>query len=87
MSSPSAHEPKSPRERRIPSVPSLDRKYFRRPLEAVGFWAGIALPFLYLPLLFAGQLSGPERTAFFALVALHAGALVVGHTYDAGSSD
>jgi hypothetical protein len=48
------------------------------PLRFVGFWAAVALPFLYLPLLLGG-LEGGETFAFGLLLALNALALVVGH--------
>ncbi|AHZ23511.1 hypothetical protein E6P09_14525 [Haloferax mediterranei ATCC 33500] len=50
------------------------------PVRFIGFWVAVALPFLYLPLL-VGGLSGSELTAFVALVAVNALALVVGHNY------
>ncbi|KAB1187783.1 MULTISPECIES: hypothetical protein [Haloferax] len=50
------------------------------PLRFVGFWAAVALPFLYVPLLFGG-LEASELTVFVALVALNALALVIGHNY------
>jgi len=50
------------------------------PLRFVGFWAAVALPFLYVPLLFGG-LESSEFTVFGALLALNALALVLGHNY------
>ena len=50
------------------------------PLRVVGFWAAIALPFLYLPLL-VGGLTGQELLAFGSLLAVNALALVLGHGY------
>jgi hypothetical protein len=50
------------------------------PVRFVGFWAAIALPFLYLPLLFVG-LEGSVARAFLALVGLHTVALMAGHNY------
>lgn len=50
------------------------------PLRFVGFWAAIALPFLYLPLL-VGGLSGQEVLVFGALLATNALALVLGHSH------
>ncbi|MFC6726738.1 hypothetical protein ACFQE1_20665, partial [Halobium palmae] len=38
------------------------------PLRFVGFWAAIAFPFLYVPLLMGG-LAGNEATVFVALLA------------------
>lgn len=50
------------------------------PLRFVGFWAAVALPFLYLPLLYGG-LEGQEVSVFLALLALNASAIVAGHGY------
>lgn len=48
------------------------------PLRFVAFWAAVALPFLYLPLL-VGGLNGQETLAFGSLLAANALALVLGH--------
>jgi hypothetical protein len=48
------------------------------PLRFVAFWAAVALPFLYLPLLVRG-LDGQETLVFGLLLALNALALVAGH--------
>ena len=48
------------------------------PLRFVGFWAAVALPFLYLPLLIGG-LDGQETLVFGLLLTLNALALVAGH--------
>jgi hypothetical protein len=48
------------------------------PLRFVAFWAAVALPFLYVPLLFGG-LQGSEPLAFGLLLAANALALVIGH--------
>jgi hypothetical protein len=53
----------------------------RRPIEAAAFWAAIALPFLYLPLLAQGFSSNNELFVFAGLLVLNALALVVGHGY------
>ena len=50
------------------------------PLRFVAFWAAVALPFLYLPLL-AGGLEGGQLAAFASLLGLHLLTLVVGHGY------
>ena len=50
------------------------------PLRFVGFWAAVALPFLYLPLLYGG-LQGHEVTVFLGLLALNALSIVAGHGY------
>jgi hypothetical protein len=43
----------------------------------------VALPFLYVPLLFGG-LGGNEFAVFFGLLGLHLVALVVGHNHRNG---
>jgi len=50
------------------------------PLRFLSFWAAVALPFLYLPLL-VGGLDGQQITVFVALLLVNAVALVVGHEY------
>lgn len=54
-----------------------------RPLEAIAFWAAVAMPFVYLPFLITGIETTSERTALVALIALHALALIVGRRYRA----
>lgn len=51
------------------------------PVEIVGFWAAVALPFLYVPLLFAGISSDAELLTFLGLLALNVAALLAGHGY------
>lgn len=51
------------------------------PLAAAGFWTGIALPFLYVPLLLAGPAGAAEQRIAFVLIALHGLALLVGHSH------
>ena len=52
------------------------------PLQFVGFWAAIALPFLYVPLLVETQLQTTAETAtFLVLISMNVLALVVGHSY------
>lgn len=50
------------------------------PFRFVAFWAAVALPFLYLPLLYGG-LSGQETLVFGFLLALNALTLIVGHSH------
>jgi hypothetical protein len=70
------------------TLPALDRSVERlfdavaAPLRFVGFWAAVAMPFLYLPLLFGG-LTGGEAVVFAALLATNVLSLVVGHGYRA----
>jgi hypothetical protein len=51
------------------------------PLEVVGFWSAIALPFLYVPLLFNGISSQGELLTFVGLLALNLAALLAGHSH------
>lgn len=52
-----------------------------RPIEAIGFWAAVAMPFVYLPLLITGIDTTSEGIALIALIALHVLALIVGRRY------
>ena len=54
-----------------------------RPIEAIAFWAAVAMPFVYLPLLITGIDTTSEGIALVALIALHALALIVGRRYRA----
>lgn len=65
----------------------LDRQSLRRRLDAVAaplrfiaFWAAVALPFLYVPLL-AGGLEGQQLVVFVGLLFANAVALVLGHEH------
>lgn len=49
------------------------------PLEVVGFWSAVVLPFLYVPLLFTGISSQGELLTFLGLLALNLAALLAGH--------
>ena len=51
------------------------------PVEAIGFWSAVALPFLYLPLLFTGITTDAELLTFLGLFALNLAALLAGHGY------
>lgn len=52
------------------------------PVTGAAFWAAVALPFLYLPLLFLTGLSSQGTTAaFVALLTLNVVALLVGHPH------
>ncbi|MFB6078777.1 MAG: hypothetical protein ABEJ80_07355 [Halarchaeum sp.] len=53
----------------------------RRPVEALGFWSAVVLPFLYVPLVLSGLESANTWIAFVALVLLHVVSLVVGRGY------
>lgn len=54
-----------------------------KPFEAVAFWAAIALPFLYVPLLATGVTDQSSQLAALLLIGLHAAALVVGRRHHA----
>ncbi|WP_380678032.1 hypothetical protein [Salinigranum sp. GCM10025319] len=79
-SSPSVSRERSSRIREVVQSQSLQHgaRLVAAPLRFVGFWAAVALPFLYLPLLLGG-LEGGETFVFGLLLALNALALVVGH--------
>ncbi len=53
-----------------------------KPFEVAGFWAAVALPFLYTPLVIAGPDTTAQQTALAAMVALHVVALVLGHRHN-----
>ncbi len=50
------------------------------PLRFIAFWAAVALPFLYLPLL-VGGLRGQQVTVFVGLLFANVVALVIGHEH------
>lgn len=54
------------------------------PLEVVGFWTAVVLPFLYVPLLTTGISTQGELLTFVGLVALNAAALLAGHDHRRG---
>lgn len=64
--------------------PSVDLETVLAPLRATSFYAAVALPLAYVPLLVAGLETVPQVTAFAALLALNLLALVVGHGHDPG---
>jgi Flp pilus assembly protein TadB len=53
----------------------------RSSLQLFGFWAAIALPFLYVPLAVTGLNDGATILAFLTLLALNVVALFVGREY------
>jgi|GEM_PF-686496 len=75
MSPPTAHE----NDRFGTSLDPLT--YVRKPVEVVGFWAAVVLPFLYVPLFASGLKSEDAMVAFAVLVALHVVALVAGRNH------
>jgi len=54
-----------------------------KPIEAIGFWAAVALPFLYVPLLATGIEQQSSQLAALLLIGLHVAALVVGRHHKA----
>jgi hypothetical protein len=48
----------------------------------VGFWAAVALPLGYVPLLLSGLSNGTDAALLTALVVLHLAALSAGHTHN-----
>ncbi|MFB6123716.1 MAG: hypothetical protein ABEJ78_09700 [Haloferacaceae archaeon] len=50
------------------------------PLRFVAFWVAVALPFLYLPLLYGG-LEGQQALVFGLLVVINVASLILGHDY------
>ncbi|WP_458210666.1 hypothetical protein [Haladaptatus sp. NG-SE-30] len=59
---------------------TMARRVIAPPVQFLGFWAAVSIPFLYLPLL-PGGLPGTELTVFVSLLAFHVAALVIGHGY------
>ncbi len=51
------------------------------PIRAVGFWAAIAMPILYVPLLATGLSSSLDGVLFLALIVGNLLALYVGHAH------
>ncbi|MDS0299438.1 hypothetical protein NDI76_11860 [Halogeometricum sp. S1BR25-6] len=56
------------------------------PVQFAAFWLAVALPFLYMPLLYGG-VHGEQATVFGSLLALNAAALVVGHGHSRDRGD
>lgn len=55
--------------------------YLRRPVEALAFWAAVALPFVYLPLLYQGFDDTTGVLTFTGLLIANAVALYAGHDH------
>jgi hypothetical protein len=81
-SSPTAPMDRFPRLTELANAESVRRRLavVAAPLRFISFWAAVALPFLYVPLL-AGGLEGQQAFVFVSLLAANAAALVVGHEY------
>ena len=52
-----------------------------RPIEALGFWAAIGLPFVYMPLVLSGVQTTTEQVAVGILIVTHMVALFLGRHY------
>jgi hypothetical protein len=81
MTSPSIPELRTVFEE-TPSSLSTLAAAMTEPLKGAAFWTAVALPFLYLPLLFATGLQNTTTTAaFVVLLALNVVTLLVGHQH------
>jgi len=68
---------------RSSSVAPWIRKQISVGLTAVGFWLGVSLPFVYMPLLlFDGLDSWASIQAFGILIGLHIFTLLLGHQHN-----
>ncbi|WP_458205504.1 hypothetical protein [Haladaptatus sp. NG-SE-30] len=76
ITDPDAPEPPSEEEENELPAASLSA-----PIRLVGFWAAIALPFLYLPLLATGLETTGQRQIFLVLLVLNLVALLVGRRH------
>lgn len=54
----------------------------RKQISAVAFWSAIALPFLYLPVLFTGLETQSEIGAFVIMLAINVVAIVAGQYHE-----
>ncbi len=53
-----------------------------QPVEAAGFWAGVGLPFIYVPLILRGLETPTMQLTVAVLIAVHVLALVLGRHYN-----
>lgn len=53
-----------------------------QPIEAVGFWAAVGLPFIYVPLMLRGLDTATIQLTVAVLIAIHVLALVLGRHYN-----
>jgi hypothetical protein len=80
-SSPTAPIDRLPRLTELVDAQSLRSwEVVAAPLRFIAFWAAVALPFLYVPLL-AGGLQGQQTVVFVGLLVANAVALVLGHEH------
>lgn len=68
-------------EERVRSVLETARHHVVTPVQLVGFWSAIALPFLYVPLVVTGLETTAELTVFLGLLAANVVAIALGHSY------
>ena len=61
--------------------PSITVETIATPLSALAFWAAIAIPVMYVPLLATGIDGVAELGLFFGLFGLHLLALFAGRSY------
>lgn len=61
--------------------PALPIRSLATPVSALSFWLAIALPAIYLPLLFTGLSTVPDLVTFLGLFGFHLVALVGGRSY------
>jgi hypothetical protein len=55
-----------------------------KPVRATGFYAALALPLVYVPLLFSGLETASQGITFAVLLGLHVLALAAGHGHRPG---
>ncbi|MEF8772737.1 hypothetical protein [Halodesulfurarchaeum sp.] len=53
-----------------------------RPFQALGFWAAVGLPFIYVPLVLRGLETPSIQLTVAVLIAAHVLALVLGRHYN-----
>jgi hypothetical protein len=54
-----------------------------RPVETLGFWAAVGLPFVYMPMLLTGVETSAEQLAVAVLLSAHVLALYLGRRHNA----
>lgn len=69
-----------------PNAVRFGLKLVTYPVQFAAFWLAVALPFIYLPLLYGG-VQGEQAAVFGTLLALNAAALVVGHGHSRDRGD
>jgi hypothetical protein len=62
----------------------IDLETVLRPIRATSFYAALALPLVYVPLLVSGLESVSQTTTFALLLGLHVLALAGGHGHQPG---